>query len=97
LSTQIIRWPTPERQREIAAAVEDACELTGVVGFLDGTHIRLSAALQGDRDYFNRKGFPSIQLQVTMLFIVTVLDILFRMHFIFGCLITTSELINLIQ
>lgn len=35
-----------------------------MTGFIDGTHIRLSAAIGGERDYYNRKGYPSIQLQV---------------------------------
>ncbi|XP_052097294.1 uncharacterized protein LOC127732254 [Mytilus californianus] len=31
---------------------------------MNGTHIRLSAAIGGERDYYNRKRYPSIQLQV---------------------------------
>lgn len=34
------------------------------MGFIEWTtHIRLSSVLQGEKDYYNRKGFPSIQLQ----------------------------------
>jgi len=44
--------------------VEQLCHLPGVVGFVDGSHVRLSSALGGDKDFYNRKGFPSIQLQV---------------------------------
>ena len=60
----MIRWPSPDKQREISRNVEELCHLPGVVGFIDGSHIRLSSALGGDKDYFNRKGFPSMQLQV---------------------------------
>ena len=34
--------------------------------FRDGCHIPLSSALKGDRDYYNRKGFPSMHLQVRL-------------------------------
>jgi len=43
--------------------------LPGIVGALDGSHIRLASCPRGDTDYINRKGFPSMQLQVL---IVTV-------------------------
>jgi hypothetical protein len=38
--------------------------MTDVIGTLDGTHIRLSGALNGDTDYINRKGFASVQVKV---------------------------------
>ena len=38
--------------------------MKGCIGFIDGTHIRLASSLCGERDYYNHKGFPSIQLQV---------------------------------
>lgn len=60
----MICWQNAERQKEISREVENTCGLPGVVGFLDGTHIRLSSALNGERDFYNRKGFPSIQVQV---------------------------------
>lgn len=61
---QVIQWPSPEQQQRTAIEIQDMCSLPGVVGFIDGTHIRISSALQGQKDYYNRKGFPSIQLQV---------------------------------
>ena len=42
--------------------------IPGIIGALDGTHIRLYSAPKGDRDYFNRKQFPSIQLQVLYIY-----------------------------
>ncbi|KAJ8309953.1 hypothetical protein KUTeg_011818 [Tegillarca granosa] len=41
----------------------DTCNIPGIIGIIDGTHIRLSGALGGDQDYINRKHFPSMQLQ----------------------------------
>lgn len=63
---RIIRWPPPQRQVEIATAVEEVSSLPGVIGFIDGSHIRLSAALGGEQDYYNRKGYPSMQLQIVV-------------------------------
>ena len=48
----------------ISNAVQQESGLPGVVGFLDGTHIRMSGTIGGDQDYYNRKGYPSMQLQV---------------------------------
>lgn len=36
------------------------------IGFIDGTHIGLSFLPNGDKDYINRKGYPSIQLQLVV-------------------------------
>ncbi|XP_069108207.1 putative nuclease HARBI1 [Argopecten irradians] len=63
LGERVIQWPSPEKQQQTAQQVQQVCTLPGVIGFLDGTHIRLSTALGGEKDYFNRKGFPSMQLQ----------------------------------
>ncbi|XP_062587557.1 putative nuclease HARBI1 [Saccostrea cucullata] len=40
--------------------------LPGVVGIIDGTHIRLVNPPGGERDYINRKGYPSVQLQLVV-------------------------------
>lgn len=36
------------------------------IGFIDETHIGLSFLPNGDKDYINRKGYPSIQLQLVV-------------------------------
>ena len=68
ISFQIIQWPDLQAQRDIAIEFQLLSALPGVIGAVDGTHIRLSAALKGDTDYINRKGFPSMQLQVLISF-----------------------------
>ncbi|XP_061177501.1 putative nuclease HARBI1, partial [Saccostrea echinata] len=60
----IIQWPSAQKQQQTAREVEDKYGIPGVIGFMDGTHISLASAPDGDRDYYNRKGFPSMQLQV---------------------------------
>ena len=37
----------PEQQRQMAEEIEEDCRLPGVIGFIDGSHIQLSSALQG--------------------------------------------------
>ncbi|XP_041347129.1 protein ANTAGONIST OF LIKE HETEROCHROMATIN PROTEIN 1-like [Gigantopelta aegis] len=63
LRNRLIRWPNEQQRQDIAQAVQGTSGFPGVIGYLDGTHIRLSAPIGGDRDYYNRKGFPSMQLQ----------------------------------
>mgnify|MGYP003688502179 CR=1 FL=1 len=43
---------------EIAQEVENLCQLRGVNGFIDCTHVRISSTIKGDRDFYNRKGYP---------------------------------------
>ena len=66
----MINWPDPNTQQAISRQFQLQSGLPGIIGSLDGTHIRLSSAPGGDKDYFNRKNFPSIQLQVKDIFIV---------------------------
>ena len=63
LSRNVIRWPTLAEQDEIAADIERSSHIPNCIGFIDGSHIRLESRPDGDNDYTNRKGFPSIQLQ----------------------------------
>lgn len=60
----MINWPDANTQQAISRQFQLQSGLPGIIGCLDGTHIRLSSAPGGDKDYFNRKNFPSIQLQV---------------------------------
>ena len=64
----MIKWPDAERQQEIADLYMRDFGIPGVIGFIDGTHIRLAHSPNGDQDYFNRKSFASIQLQVENIF-----------------------------
>ncbi|XP_061170372.1 putative nuclease HARBI1 [Saccostrea echinata] len=63
---KVIRRPNPEQQRQTAEEIQGNCRLPGVIGFIDGSHIQLSSALDGEKDYYNKKGFPSIQLQIVV-------------------------------
>lgn len=59
-----IRWPTATQRSEHMATVEERWGLPHVVGFIDGTHIRVMPANAKERVYsFNRKQYHSIVLQ----------------------------------
>ena len=60
----IIQWSSAQKQQQTAREVEERYGIPGVIGFIDGTHIRLASAPGCDKDYYNRKGYPSMQLQV---------------------------------
>jgi hypothetical protein len=64
--SKLIHWPSLEEQEEIAERIEGISQIPNVVGFIDGTHIRLSCIPDGDSDYINRKRFPSLQLQLVV-------------------------------
>ncbi|KAK3107567.1 hypothetical protein FSP39_017459 [Pinctada imbricata] len=55
IKDKVIRWPNGEEQKEIARKVQN-CGIPGVVGFIDGTHIRLASAPGGDRKFLQQKG-----------------------------------------
>jgi hypothetical protein len=61
---QYISWPSYERQRHISEGFETNTTFPGIVGVMDGTHIRIVNCPGGQQDYINRKGFASIQAQL---------------------------------
>lgn len=65
---QVIKWPSFAEQNEIARENQLNHGLPDIMGYLDGTHIPLAGCPKSDKDYVNRKGFPSMQLQVILKF-----------------------------
>lgn len=45
--------------------IEHLYGVPGVIGAIDGTHIKITASHEHSDSYVNRKGFHSIQLQVS--------------------------------
>lgn len=66
LAPQFIQWPTGERARMIARDFERHSAFPGVVGAIDGTHIKIYAPTEDAQSYINRKGVHSIQVQVSL-------------------------------
>lgn len=61
-----IRWPTLGRMQRYALQFEQIKGIPHVVGAVDGSHIPIIGPTQQAPDYFNRKGFHSILLQVVV-------------------------------
>lgn len=65
LRSYFIRWPSPEECIVTAQRVEANSLFPGVIGAVDGTHIKILAPKDTHEAYINRKGFHSLQLQVS--------------------------------
>ncbi|XP_066600973.1 putative nuclease HARBI1 [Prorops nasuta] len=64
LRNHFIRWPGAEAAKATSRVIEGKYKLQGVLGMMDGTHIRILAPKENAVAYINRKGYHSIQLQV---------------------------------
>lgn len=61
LSPQIITWPTNEEQNHIKQQfLENG--FPGVIGVIDGSHIKIDKPSEDPDSYINRKGFYSMQV-----------------------------------
>ncbi len=61
-----IKWPSHSRMEKLASEFQAIRGIPFVVGAIDGSHIPIIAANLNHTDYFNRKGFHSILLQLTV-------------------------------
>ncbi|XP_062578058.1 uncharacterized protein LOC134239947 [Saccostrea cucullata] len=71
---RVISWPGPKRQQEISDHFEAECKIPGIIGIIDGSHITLTNIPNGDQVYINRKGYPSLQLQVIVDHMLLITD-----------------------
>ena len=58
-----IKWPTVLYQKRVVEGFEHFCDIKGVVGAIDGTHILIKGPRKYIENYINRKGFASLVLQ----------------------------------
>ena len=62
--SEFILWPSrPEEIQEVKRGFFDKGGFPGVIGCVDGTHVRIQAPTENENDYVNRKGFHSINVQ----------------------------------
>lgn len=59
-----IVWPTAEEALNTANHIQGVFQYPGIIGFVDGTEIEISAPSDHPEAWFNRKKFPSMKLQV---------------------------------
>ncbi|XP_050506273.1 putative nuclease HARBI1 isoform X2 [Diabrotica virgifera virgifera] len=63
LAPEVIKWPRNEEKVEIEQHFSEH-DLPGVIGVIDGTHIKIDKPAEDPDSYLNRKHFFSIQVQV---------------------------------
>lgn len=63
ISHNYIKWPVEEEMVIQSAKFEQRKGIPGVIGAIDGTHIRINAPKNNKRCYFNRKKYYSLQMQ----------------------------------
>lgn len=66
ISDSYISMANAQREVEISNSFNDSCGIRNIVGVIDGTHIPIVNCPGGQNDYINRKGFPSVQLQLVV-------------------------------
>jgi hypothetical protein len=59
----VICWPSDNEKHAVISEFQNKKGFPGVLGAIDGTHIKISAPTRRHQDYFNRKGYYSIILQ----------------------------------
>ena len=60
---EFILWPSPAELQEVKRGFYDKGGFPGVIGCVDGTHVRIQAPRANKNDFMNRKGFHSINVQ----------------------------------
>ena len=60
---KFILWPSPAELQVVKRGFYDKGGFPGVIGCVDGTHVRIQAPSTNENDFVNRKGFHSINLQ----------------------------------
>ena len=61
---EFIRWPSTANERqEIKQGFFEKGGFPGVIGCIDGTHVRIQGPSAHENDFVNRKGFHSINVQ----------------------------------
>lgn len=65
LAPRFIQWPQGRKATEVIAAFKRVSGFPDVIGTIDGTHVEIRSPQNDDyQAYINRKGYPSIHVQV---------------------------------
>ena len=56
-------WPSEEEKKKIKRKFFEMRRMPGVVGCIDGTHVRIQAPSRDEASFVNRKGYHSINIQ----------------------------------
>ncbi|CAG2256750.1 HARBI1 [Mytilus edulis] len=58
-----VKWPSEDEKREIKNDFYKMAGFPGVIGCIDGTHVRIQRPSENEPAFINRKGYPSINVQ----------------------------------
>lgn len=58
-----VKWPTNDEKKEIKNEFYRMAGFPGVIGCIDGTHVRIQRPSENEPAFINRKGYPSINVQ----------------------------------
>ncbi|EYC34748.1 hypothetical protein Y032_1509g3903 [Ancylostoma ceylanicum] len=61
-ASRFVCWPKESERRRISRSIFDRYRLPNIVGFIDGTHVRIIAPTDNESDYVNRKNAHSINV-----------------------------------
>lgn len=64
LCPQWIVWPSLDEKKEISKGFYTKYRIPGVVGCIDGTHVRIFAPSKNRHLFYNRKGFNSLNVTI---------------------------------
>lgn len=64
LSPEVIKWPNDVEKQEIEQYFRHKNTFPGIIGLIDGTHIKIDKPQDDPDSYINRKGFYSVQVQL---------------------------------
>ena len=64
LLDKLIVWPSQNEQQEVSELYFESRKFPSVIGMIDGTHITIRRPSERGIDYFNRKEYYSVGLQV---------------------------------
>lgn len=67
ISPEIIRWPTGEYLEEVKNGFH-VMGFPDTIGCIDGMHVRIPKPKNHGNSYINRKKFPSVILQVNIIY-----------------------------
>ncbi|XP_067633817.1 putative nuclease HARBI1 [Eurosta solidaginis] len=62
LCNQWIKWPTKDEMREIALDFHRQFNIPGIIGCIDGTHVRIIGPRNNKHLYYNIKGYYSMNV-----------------------------------
>ncbi|XP_055915446.1 uncharacterized protein LOC129950860 [Eupeodes corollae] len=60
---EYVKWPSRDEIAQNIALMEEKTKMPGILGCIDGSHIKIKAPVLNKENYFNRKHYYSILLQ----------------------------------